>query len=189
MAPNLTQLLHAVAEGDAAAGDRLYPLVYDELRALAHRHLRNERANHTLATTALVHEAYLRLVDVEATTWQDRAHFFAFASRVMRRVLIDWARARVAAKRGSGAVHAGLASLATGLPDPSRPETLLALDEALDRLAERAERAARVVECRYFAGLTIDETAAALGVSDGTVKADWRAARAWLLRQLAAPEA
>ncbi len=192
-APNVTRMLLDLSGGDRAAFDRLVPVVYDELRGMARRHLDRERADHTLSTTALVHAAYVRLVDLTRVSWQDRAHFFAVAAGVMRRILIDWARAARAQKRGGAVAPLSLdapppgADAAGGPLDPpadTRADGLLALDEALDRLARRSERQARVVECRYFAGLTLDETAAALDVSPTTVKQDWRLARAWLYREL-----
>ncbi len=179
---DVTQWLHRLAAGDGAAADRLLPLVYAELRRIASERLRRERDGHTLAPTDLVHEAFLRLADATQVGWADRAHFFAVAAGVMRRLLVDWARARRAEKRGGGAPHVSLdatgAAPAVGAVD--RAEALLALDEALADLARRSERQARVVECRYFAGLTIEETAEALGVSPTTVRVDWRLARAWL---------
>jgi RNA polymerase sigma factor (TIGR02999 family) len=177
----ITRLLADWRRGDEAAAERLLPLVYDELRKIAAIHLRGERAAHTLQPTALVHEAYLRLVDLERVDWRDRTHFFAFASRLMRRVLVDHARRRQAAKRspdprpipGSASEEAGL-----------QIEELLALDVALDRLAALDERQVRVVEMRYFAGLSVEETAQVLDVSPSSVKRDWVSARAWLHRQL-----
>lgn len=165
--------------------DRLLPAIYEELHRIAQERLYRERAGHTLSATDLVHEAYLRLVDQTQAAWRDRAHFFAAASVVMRRLLVDWARARLAQKRGGA--EAPLSLDATGAPDPSapvRPDEVVALDEALDRLAARSDRQARVVECRYFAGLSIEETAEALGISPTTVKDDWRLARAWLYREV-----
>lgn len=167
--------------------DALVPLIYEELRDLARRHLVREDTGHTLNTTALVHEAYVRLVDVERVQWQDRTHFFAVASRVMRRVLIEYARARKRDKRGGGQVPLPLEE--RDLPVEANLDELLALDEALTRLEARKERHCRVVEHRFFAGLTVEETAQALGVSVATVKLDWRLARAWLNRELAADPA
>ena len=181
---DVTRLLHDLSGGDAEARDALLGAIYGELRRIAHGALGGERAAHTLTTTELVHEAYLRLVDVTRVSWQDRAHFFAVAARVMRRVLVDWARARRAGKRGGGEVPLSLDDVAGGVADAGRADELVALDEALDRLAARSERQARVVECRYFAGLTIEETAEALGVSPTTVKQDWVLARTWLFREL-----
>ena len=184
-APDVTQLLLDLSGGDRRAVDQLLPVVYDELRRLAHERLRYERESHTLATTDLVHEAYVRLADGARVEWQGRAHFFAVASGVMRRLLVDWARARRAEKRGGGLPALSLDAFATDIvPAEVRADELLALDEALERLATLSERQARVVECRYFAGLSVDETAEALGLSQTTVKLDWRLARAWLYRDL-----
>ncbi|HEX9953070.1 MAG TPA: ECF-type sigma factor [Rubricoccaceae bacterium] len=179
---DVTHLLHDLAGGDGRAADRVMPLVYAELRRIARSHLGRERDGHTLAPTDLVHEAFLRLADATQVSWQGRAHFYAVAAGVMRRLLVDWARARRAEKRGGGAPRVSLD--ATGVADrlgqTDRDDALLALDEALADLARRSERQARVVECRTFAGLTIEETAEALGVSPTTVRMDWRLARAWL---------
>jgi len=179
---DLTHLLLAFSAGDTGAADRVLPLVYEELRRIAEARLRGELAVRELSTTELVHEAYVRLVDVTRVTWTDRAHFYAVASIVMRRLLVDWARARRAGKRGGAAPHVTLAAaeMLGDLAEVSREDHLLALDDALRGLARRSERQARVVECRYFVGLSIEETAAALGVSASTVRADWRLARAWL---------
>ena len=183
----VTRLLIDLSAGDRAAAERLLPLVYAELQRLAHARLRHERDGHTLATVDLVHEAYLRLVDVTRVDWRDRSHFFAVAASVMRRLLVDWARGRAAGKRGGGQAALSLDALpGDGVASPPRPESLVALDEALSRLALRSDRQARVVECRYFAGLSIEETATALGVSPTTVKDDWRLARAWLYRDMTA---
>jgi RNA polymerase sigma factor (TIGR02999 family) len=182
---DVTRLLLDLSGGDREAMDRLLPAIYGELRRIAQERLYREREGHTLSTTDLVHEAYLRLVDVTRVQWRDRAHFYAAAAGVMRRLLVDWARARHAAKRGGAADAVSLDALAgEGPAAPARPEELLALDEALDHLRARSERQARVVECRYFAGLSIEETAEALGISPTTVKDDWRIARAWLYRAL-----
>ncbi len=158
------------------------PLVYAELRRIASHYIARERDGHTLAPTDLVHEAYFRLVDADSVSWQGRAHFYAVAAGVMRRLLVAWARARRAGKRGGGAARVSLdaTGVAERVGQTDRAEALLALDEALARLALRSERQARVVECRTFAGLTIEETAEALGVSPTTVRVDWRLARAWL---------
>lgn len=181
-----TQLLRRAAGGDETAYTALFPLIYEELRQLAQRHMRRERPGHTLSATALVHEAYLRLIGVEEMAFSDRTHFMSFASRVMRRVLVDHAKARNRAKRGGGAAHVTLdgdagPGAATQLLDL---DDLLALDEALDRLEAMDPRACRVVECRVFAGLSVEETADALGVSGPTVKRDYASARAWLNSQL-----
>ena len=187
MPSDVTVLLHSLSAGDAAAQADLFRAVYDELRRMARAARRREREGHTLATTALVHEAYLRLTDGGAIDWQCRNHFFAVAAQAMRRILVDWARARMAQKRGGGAAHVSLDALAEAGTPPTaeaRAEELLALDEALVRLAALSPRQARVVECRYFGGYTIEETADALGVSPTTVKDDWALARAWLHRAL-----
>ena len=179
---SITQLLHELSRGQPDALDRLLPVVYDELRRIAHGQLRGERAGHTLNTTALVHEAYLKLADLREMDWQDRAHFFAVAARLMRRILIDYARARQRDKRGGGMAPVPLAEgmdivVAEG-------DALLALDEALRRLEALNERQCRVVECRCFAGMSVEETAAALNTSPATVKRDWALSRAWLNREL-----
>jgi len=189
-APDVTRLLRDHAAGRPAAGGPLLAAIYDELRQIARARLRGERDHHTLSTTGLVHEAYLRLVDVTQVEWRDRAHFYGAAAGVMRRVLIDWARARTAEKRGGEAAALSLDALVQdgvlpgGPPSPVPADDLLALDEALDTLARLSARQARVVECRFFAGLTIEETAEALGVSAKTVKQDWRLARTWLYAQI-----
>ena len=162
--------------------ERLVPLVYEELRAIAHRQLRSERANHTLSTTGLVHEAYLRLVDQRRVDWCDRTHFFAMAARVMRRVLVDYARRRGARKR-DGARDAAPLDDALAAAD-EQADLIVALDEALERLAQLEERQARVVECRFFGGYTEEETAELLGVSSRTVRNDWVKAKGWLYREL-----
>lgn len=177
MESDVTQLLHRWRGGDEAALSRLLPVLYDELRRAARAHLRRERDDHTLGTSGLVHEAYLRLLGVDGIDWQDRAHFLAMASRTMRRVLVDWAKARNAAKRGGGAAHVPLDE---GLLSDSEAETVLDLDDALSRLRESAPRQARAAEMRYFGGLSNAEAAAALDVSVATVERDLRFARAWL---------
>ena len=180
---DLTRLLLDWSRGDKTALDRLMPLVYDELRALAERSLRHERSGHTLQGTALVHEAYLKLVDQRQVRWQDRAHFFAVAAQLMRRILVDHARRHGAAKRGSGEPRLPLDEADA----PAAPAPLvdwLALDRALDRLAALDERQSRTVELRFFGGLTIEETAEVLQVSPATVKNDWSLARGWLYREL-----
>ncbi|NBC15797.1 MAG: sigma-70 family RNA polymerase sigma factor [Bacteroidetes bacterium] len=178
----VTQLLLEWSDGDAEALDDLMPLVYDELRRLARRHLRGERSGHTLNATALVHEAYFNLVDQERVVWQNRAHFFGIASQAMRRILLMHARRRNAQKRGGGQPDLPLDDVI--VVAEAHVQDLLALDAALERLAAMDARMARVVECRYFGGLTIAETAAVLDVSPATVKRDWRTARAWLHREL-----
>ena len=185
--PSVTELLREAGRGDRRALDRLVPLVYETLRGLAHRALRHERPGHTLSTTALAHEAYLKLVGLDRIAWEDRSHFFAMAARAMRHILVDYAVARKAQKRGGGVVPIELddAALAT----ENSIEEVLALNEALGRLEEAAPVAVRVVECRVFTGMTIEETAAALDLSAATVKRHWSMARAWLNRELTtAPE-
>ena len=168
--------------GDRDALDRLLPLVYDELRRIAHLELRRERADHTLSTTDLVHETYLRLVDQTRVTRDEQLRFFAVAATAMRRVLIEYARRRQALKRGGGNQPVSLDELTIAADQSS--EALLALDEALTRLGALEERLARVVECRYFGGLTEDETAEVLGVTPRTVRRDWVKAKGWLYREL-----
>ncbi|GJG85770.1 extracytoplasmic sigma factor ECF [Gemmatimonadetes bacterium T265] len=180
----VTALLNEAGAGDAEALDAVFALVYEELRRLAHW-VRRARAGATLSSTALVHEAYLKLVPGGAVEWRSRAHFFAVAARAMRQVLVDAARQRLAAKRNADLLvtlddHA----IAGAVAAPLRPERLVALDEALDRLAAADPRQARVIEYRFFAGLSVEETAAVLGVSAPTVKRDWRVARAWIAAQL-----
>jgi RNA polymerase sigma factor (TIGR02999 family) len=179
----VTALLLAWSEGDDIARGRLIDAVYDELRRLARGHLRRERDNHSLAPTALVHEAYLKLIDQRHTKWQNRAQFFAIAARIMRRILVDHARSRGAAKRGAPItlVFDDMAVAAEGID-----VDVLALDAAMEKLARVDERQTRLVELRFFAGLTVDETAAALDVAPITVKRDWALARAWLFRELQA---
>jgi RNA polymerase sigma factor (TIGR02999 family) len=179
---DVTGLLAAWRQGDATAVDRLFPLVYDELRRIAHRQLGQERPDHTLGTTALVHEAYLKLVDQTRAQWADRTQFFAIASRAMRRILVDYARQHLAGKRGGQRERVTLDEETLSLD--ARADTLVAVDEALDRLAALDERAGRVVECRFFGGFTEQETAAALGITDRTVRRDWVRAKAWLYETL-----
>jgi RNA polymerase sigma factor (TIGR02999 family) len=179
---DVTGLLRKWSQGDGAAVDELTPLVYSELRRLAHRYLRRERADHSLRSTELVHEAYLRLVDQKQASWQNRAHFFAVSGQIMRRILVDYARARHAEKRGGGAATLVL-NEAIDLPD-RRSFDLIALDDALNSLAKLDPQQSRVVELRFFAGLSIEETAEALRVSRATVNRDWVTARAWLVREL-----
>lgn len=182
MDPEVTRLLHAWRGGDAHALDRLVPALYDEMRRMAQRHLRRERDDHTLGTSGLVHEAFLRLVDAEGVDWQDRAHFLAVASRTMRRVLVDWAKARNALKRGGGAAHV---TLDEGLLSDDEAATVLDLDDALDKLERVSERAAQAAEMRYVGGLSNEEIGGALAVSVATVERDLRFARAWLAREWA----
>ena len=178
----ITHLLLAWGQGDQAALETLMPLVYDELRKVAGRHLRGQRPGHTLQTTALVNEAYLRLIDASQVQWQNRAHFFAVAAHLMRRILVDFARTRNYLKRGGGAQQVSLAEAVAVAPEQGAD--LLALDEALSRLQALNERQAQVVELRYFGGLSEEETAEALKVSVRTVRRDWNFARVWLHREL-----
>ncbi len=179
---DITQLLIAYGQGDRRALDRLRPVVYSELHGIAARQMRHERADHTLNATALVHEVYLKLMDQNQVSWQNRAHFYAIAARAMRQVLISYARKHNAEKRGGGAPNTLLDGKEIALGE--RADELLALDEALTRLAGFDERLAQVVEYRFFGGLTIEETAAVLDVSSMTVKRDWNKAKAWLYREL-----
>ena len=181
LAAPVTRLLVAWGQGDKQALDQLTPLVYKELRRLAQWHMNGERPGHTLQATALVNEAYLRLVDINQIQWQDRAHFFAMAARQMRRILIDAARKHGNQKRGGDAQKV---SLAEGLFVPDRPEELVALDEVLVALAQIDERRGRVVEMKFFGGLNVEEIAEVLHVSPDTVKRDWKLAKAWLGREL-----
>jgi RNA polymerase sigma factor (TIGR02999 family) len=182
---SVTNLLVEWRRGDRAALDRLIPIVYGELRRVASARLSNE-GSHTLQTTALVHEVYVRLVDLDRMTLQNRTHFFAMAARLMREILVDHARRRHALKRGGDVTVLGLDGVDAGVEN--HVVEVLALDEALTGLARLDERAGRVVELRFFAGLTIAETAEALGVSAPTVERDWTVAKAWLLQRLS-PEA
>jgi RNA polymerase sigma-70 factor (ECF subfamily) len=178
----ITGLLKAWREGDQAAFERLTPLVYGELRKIARVYMRSEHEGATLQTTALVNEAYLRLVDAASVDWHDRAHFFAISAKMMRRILLDRARARVRVKRGG---HAAKVSL-DQVPDLSsaRGRELIAVDDALETLAKLDPRKAEVVELRFFGGLSVEETAQVLKISDKTVMRDWRLARSWLMREL-----
>jgi RNA polymerase sigma-70 factor (ECF subfamily) len=177
-----TLLLRAWAAGDQGALDQLTPRVYDELRRIAGRFMQDERPGRTIQTTALVHEAYLKLVDVSKVDWQHRAHFFAIAAQIMRRILLDRARRRVAAKRGGAAKKVNLDEA----PDvgSGRAREIIALDDALNALAKIDPRKARVVELRFFAGLSVEETAEVVQISSVTVMRDWKLARAWLLAEL-----
>ena len=177
----ISQVLADWAEGDPAARDRLLPIVYEELRRLAHRHMRGERKGHTLQTTALVNEVYLRLAGVDALRGRDRAHFFAMAATLMRRVLVDYARRRGREKRGAGV---SVISLDENAIVPREGVDVVALDAALERLAAVDPQQSRVVELRFFAGLSVEETADVLGVSAATVKRDWATAKLWLYREL-----
>ena len=178
----VTQLLLAWSEGDKTALDQLIPLVYTELRRLAKHHMRSERAGHTLQTTALIHEAYLRLIDADQVRLENRRHFFGAASRLMRQVLVDLARERRSRKRGGSAPQVSLDEAL--VVSPERDTSLLALDEALKALAEIDARKGQVVELRFFGGFSVEETAGALNVSVETVHRDWRLAKSWLLRRL-----
>jgi len=183
-AENITEQLRAWSGGkDMEASDAVLNLVYDELHRQAHRYLSRERAGHTLQTTALVHEVYLKLVKQESIAWESRSHFFGIAARLMRQILIDYARTKHRAKRGGAKDNAPLENaLTVGVSNTSFD--LLALDEALTRLAEKEEHLAKVVELRFFSGLNVEETAEVLSISDSTVKRDWQLAKAWLHREL-----
>jgi RNA polymerase sigma factor (TIGR02999 family) len=184
----ITTLLKAWSRGDAAALDRLTPLIYDELRRLAHRYMHHERAGHTLQATALANEAYLRLVDVKGVDWRDRVHFLAVAARIMRRILTDAARTRASVKRGGQLERVDHSNPIDFDQWPSagtdRAAELCALDDALNSLSQMDARRAQVIELRFFGGLTVEETAEVLEVSAQTVMRDWRLARAWLAREL-----
>jgi RNA polymerase sigma factor (TIGR02999 family) len=180
-APNVTQLLASWSNGDSAALDALAPLVHQELHRLATRFMAGERPGHVLQATALVNEAYLRLVDWTDVRWESRAHFFALAARIMRQILVDAARTRDRAKRGQGRLHVSL-SEAAGVPAPT--VDFVALDDALKALEALSERQSRVIELRFFGGLTLEEAAQVLDVSVGTVRRDWSLAQAWLYREL-----
>jgi len=178
----VTSLLQAWGQGDEAALQKLVPLVYDQLHVTARRYMAGERPGRTLQTTALIHETYLRLVNVRQVKWQNRAHFFAICARLMRRILVDFARSRGYQKRGGGAQRVDLDEILTlgSEPEPN----LVALDEALQRLAEMDQRKSRVVELRFFGGLDVKETAEVMKVSADTVMRDWKLAKVWLLREL-----
>ena len=182
MDAEITNLLRAWSAGDAAALDQLSEQVYDELRRMARRHMKRERRGNTLQTTALVHEVYLRLVDVTKVEWRQRAQFFAIAAQMMRRILVDAARARASSKRGGGAVCVNFDETAIVSPEPDR--SIVALDHALAAFAEIAPRQAKVVELRYFGGLQEEEIVEVLQISPRTVRRDWDFARAWLAREL-----
>ena len=179
---SITDLLIQVRQGSPDAMNQLFPLVYGELRRIAHRQLLGERPGHTLGTTGLVHETYLKLVDQTRVQWRDRGHFFALASRAMRQILVDYARRYRAQRRGGGMTRVSLSEAAPG--EDREAELLLAVHEALERLSVMNGRLSQVVECRYFAGLTEEETAVALGVSVRTVERDWLKARGWLYQEL-----
>jgi RNA polymerase sigma factor (TIGR02999 family) len=182
----VTQLLADWSDGDEGALDKLIPLVQPELHRLAHHYMSRERTGHTLQTTALLNEAYLQLVDDSTRNWQNRTHFMATAAQLMRRIMVDHARERCSLKRGGGALRVTLDDAA--LVTEKRSEELLALDEALERLAAQDPRKSRIVELRYFGGLTEEETAAFLKLSDRTVRREWRMARTWLYRALSGKE-
>src|SRR6185295_3555324 len=177
---DLTQLLHSWSDGDHEALEKLTPLVYRELYRLAGNYMRGEKQGHTLQATALVNEAYLRLIDWKNVQWQNRAHFFAVSAQLMRRILVDFARSNGYAKRGGGAPHVDLEDVAVVSPD--RGADIVALDDALTALAALSPRQSQVVELRFFGGLSLEETAEVLRVSIGTVRRDWSLARAWLHR-------
>jgi RNA polymerase sigma factor (TIGR02999 family) len=183
--PEVTGLLQAWSKGDESALEKLTPAVYEELLRIARGHMRRERAGHTLQTAALVNEAYLRLVDAASVDWKDRMHFFAIAARMMRRILVDAARAKASERRGAPGQIPKTVDL-DRIPDnsPARSRTVIALDDALKTLAEVDPRKAQVVELRYFAGLSVAETAQALELSEQSVMRDWRLAKAWLQREI-----
>ena len=175
---DITQLLQAHGRGEEGAFDQLMPMVYDDLHRIAKRQLRRNQRGDTLNTTGLVHEVYLKMVDQARATWQDRSHFFAISAHAMRQIIVDYARQRLAAKRGGGQVHTDLDENRIAIEEQA--DWLIALDQALGRLAKIDKRLARIVECRFFGGLTEEETATALDVSVRTVQRDWRRARGWL---------
>jgi RNA polymerase sigma factor (TIGR02999 family) len=179
----VTEMLRRVKTGNREALDELFPIVYKELRRVAAHQLSNERENHTLQPTALVHEAYLRLIDQHSVDWHNRAHFFSIAAEMMRRILVNHAIEKKAQKRGSGETILSLEEI-SGFTKTSGIDLIL-LDEALKRLAEFDEQQAKIVELRFFGGLTIEETAHVLGISEATVNREWRSAKAWILAQLA----
>ena len=179
---DITHLLQAWGEGDSAALDRLTPLVYHELHRVAQRYMRREQEGNTLQTTALVNEAYLRLVNLPQVSWRDRTHFFAISANLMRRILVDAARSRGADKRGGEAVMVELNESIDAAP--IRPEQLIRLDDALEALAQFDSRKAKVVEMRFFGGMTVEETAEVLHISPDSVVRDWRISRSWLMREL-----
>lgn len=183
---DVTGLLKAAGSGDKEALEQLAPVVYEQLRSLAHRQMRKEFGPRTISTTALVHEAYLKIVDTPNFPSENRGHFFAVAAQAMRHIMISEARRRGAQKRGSGVTHFELDENRVSIDEVSAE--LLSLDEALNRLQAQNQRLARVVECRFFAGLTVEETAEAVSISPRTVKRDWRVARAWLHREMSQPQ-
>jgi len=179
----ITALLRRLRQGDEVAAEELWRLVYEELRRIARAYMRKEAPGRTLQTTALVHEAWLRLADQTQVDWQDRTHFYRVAAQMMRRVLVDHARARLADKRGAGATRVSLEWVEIE-PTPQKLEEVLAVDEVLSRLSEFDQQQARIAEMRYFAGMTVDETATALGLSSRTVDREWALASAWLRAEL-----
>jgi len=179
----ITVLLRRLKEGDEGAADKLWPLVYEELRRIARAYMRKEAPGRTLQTTALVHEAWLRLADQTRVDWQDRTHFYCVVAQMMRRVLVDHARARLADKRGAGATKVSLEWVEIE-PTPQKLEEILAVDEVLSRLGEFDQQQARIAEMRYFVGMTVDEAATALGLSPRTVDREWALASAWLRAEL-----
>jgi RNA polymerase sigma factor (TIGR02999 family) len=183
---NVTQMLHDWSNGDREVVDKLIPVVYDELRRQAARYLRRERPGHTLQTTALIHEAYIRLIDQKNVRWQNRAHFYAISAQLMRRILVDHARSRQAAKRGGNDIKLPLEEAMVASDE--REVDVVALDEALERLAVIDPQQSRVVELKFFSGLSVEETAEVLGVSPRTVKRDWNVAKAWLRREISEGE-
>lgn len=185
-APEITGLLRAWEEGDREALDRLMPIVYDALRRAARNSMRRERSGHSLEATGLVNEVYLRLVGIAGVQWKDRAHFFAVAASLMRRILLDSARARAAGKRGGGGLRI---TLSENLAASSEASSLIAIDDALEALSKMDPRKAQVVELRFFGGLSIDEIAVVLKISPQSVSRDWNLARAWLRKELAGPAA
>jgi RNA polymerase sigma factor (TIGR02999 family) len=181
--PNITQLLIDLTDGNKEVVNEILPLIYDELRKLANSYLRRERGNHTLQPTALVHEAYMKLIDQKQVRWQNRAHFFGIAAQVMRRILMDYARQHKAEKRGGSGENIPLEE-GFIIIENERSADLLALDEALENLKKIDEMKAKIVELRYFGGLSVEETAEVLGVSQITIKRHWRMAKAWLYGRL-----
>ncbi len=183
--PEITQLLNELTDGNEEVVNEILPLIYGELKNLAGSYLRKERGNHTLQPTALVHEAYMKLIDQKNVRWQNRAHFFGIAAQIMRRILVDYARKHKAEKRGGEGENISLDEEFV-IMEAGRSAELLALDEALGKLAEMDEMKARIVELRYFGGLSVEETAMVLDISEITVKRHWRAAKAWLYGQITA---
>jgi RNA polymerase sigma-70 factor, ECF subfamily len=179
---DITRFLHDWRDGNETALEEMLPFVYNELRLIAKRYRSKERAEHTFQTTDIINEAYLKLVDQNGTDWQDRSHFFAVASRVVRNLLVDYARAKNYQKRGRGAEKVNIDDVALFTPEPN--ENILALDDALNRLAEFDDRKSKIVELKYFGGLTSEEAAEVLGISEITVKREWLKAKAWLYNEL-----